>query len=209
MIDHAKFSMRFDGADADRHALGMRQLGESLIGAERLITIGLFALETGQLPRRNQSLPMSIKVSEPMRGSFDVGGFIENLKPFLPFIHDLHMSKASEIVWRWMSGALLRMGGREQDSREHLEAVIGLMDRTDARRHLEALNWQKLAFHASRLVSPVGPSCDRLLLPMNHEETEIDLPIAEAVRSRNKLEVGDMQTFDVMIDGSSVPLIVE
>ena len=60
---------------------------------------------------------------------------------------------------------------------------------------------QKLYATARQVVSPVGPSCDRLSLQRDEEITEIDFPTAEAIRSRGKLEVGDMETFRVKIDG--------
>ena len=42
--------MKYEGGDAKQHVLDMRQLGESLIGIERLINTGLYVLEHGERP---------------------------------------------------------------------------------------------------------------------------------------------------------------
>ena len=193
--------MRFDGAVAREHVLGMRQLGESLIGIERLITVGLFALETGRHPKRNERLPLLVRASESRPGSYEIAAILGPAPSFLPLLHNIFLTGASDILWNWMSGALLRMGGREKDSDAHLSKLMDLLDTIDSRRHAEILNWQRLYPLAQQVVSPVGSSCDRILLPQGGQTTEIDLPIAEAIRSKGKLEVGDMDTFLIKIDG--------
>ena len=195
-----KIIIRFEGAAADRHELGMRQLGESLIGIERLITMGLFAMDSGRFPKRMERLPFVVRASEPRKGSVEFMPILDIGTAFLPIIHEIYLSKSSEFIWRWLSGALLKMGGREKDADVHLDKLFDLLDKVDARRHLEALGWQKLYAPARQVVSPVGPSCDRLVL-QDAEFTEIDLPVAESIRSRGKLEVGDMETYRIKVDG--------
>ena len=200
-MEAQRFVIRFDGADANEHTLGMRQLGQSLIGIERLITVGLFALEVGRIPRHNESLPLLVRASEPRIGSYEIAATLGPAAAFLPLLHEFYLTGATEILWRWMSGALLRMGGRPQESESHFSELIRLLDRVDARKHLEMPEWQRLVTPGRRLVSPVGPSCDRILLPMDGEMTEIDFPMAEVIRSKDKLEVGDMETFRIKVDG--------
>lgn len=211
-MEAQQFVIRFDGAGANEHTLGMRQLGECLIGVERLITVGLFALESGRYPKRNESLPLLVRASEPRAGSYEIAAILGPGAAFLPLLHEFFITGATEILWHWMSGALLKMGGRQQDAENHFSELIRLLDNKDARqhsllesmdarRHLEVLEWQRLVLEACRVVSPVGPSCDRILLPMDGETTEIDFPTAQAIRSKGKLEVGDMKTFKIKVDG--------
>ena len=67
------FVVRFEGADADRHQLNMRQLGESLIGFEHFVTFGLFAVETGRVPGAGDRLGFSVRVATPKAHCFAVG----------------------------------------------------------------------------------------------------------------------------------------
>ena len=120
---------------------------------------------------------------------------------FAPILHDIYITGASDIMWRFLSGALFKMSGREQESDEHLAEMINLLDNVDARRHLEVLNWQKIFAHTRGIVSPIGPYCDTISLYSQDRETEIDLPTAEAIRSNGKMKVGDMQKMTVKVDG--------
>jgi len=58
-----KISIVFGGDLANRHEMDMRHLRASLIGMHRLTTVGLFILETGKYPKRNQALPYSINAA--------------------------------------------------------------------------------------------------------------------------------------------------
>ena len=200
-MEEPAFLIRFDGASADQHEIDMRQLGESLIGVERLITTGLFVMDAGRLPKRNERLPLLVRAKELQQGSVDIPALLGGAGAFLPLFHELYITSAAHIIWRWMSGALLKMGGREREAETHFTELFRLLDKVDARRHIEVLEWQKLSAPARRVVTPVGHSCDRLLLEMDGDTAEIDLPVAEAIRSRDNLEVGDMESFRIKIDG--------
>ena len=95
------------------------------------------------------------------------------------------------------------MAGREQEADEHFSELINLMDKIDARRHLEVIQWQSLWGAACKGVASVGHSSERIKIQNSDtgDETEIDLPDADAIRSKGKLEVGEMQEYEITVDG--------
>lgn len=193
--------VRFQGAGADQHRVDLRQLGHSLIGIDRIVTHGLFALEAGRLPKKREPLPFLLHTAAPQRGCVEVQIWLVAGGVFLPFVHDIFVTMASDILWRWIRGVLLRMAGRESDADANFEKVIELLDRVDARRHLEMLQLQKLAMAATQAVTPIGQSCNSIAFPQGGEDAEIDLPLAEAIRSKGKVKVGDMERMRVKVDG--------
>ena len=201
MSKNADFTISYRGRDADNHRLGVRELGHSLIGVERLIAIGLVTFDTGRMPKRVQRLPLTIQASEPRRGSVEISGYLELLPGFLPFVHEIVMSKMSDVIWHWISGVLLNMGGREQESKVHLEQILDFLNKVDERRHEEIMGMQRLFDPSRNIVFPVGNSCGEMIFYTPNGKTEIDIPIADAVRSKGKLEVGDMENIRVKVDG--------
>ena len=191
------FIIRFEGAEAEYHALGLRKLGESLIGIERIITIGLFTIATGRPPKHGEHLPFVVQASEPRRGSFEIDVLLSGWVALLPLFSDVFRTGASELVWRWVSSTMLKMGGRENDSEDHVKKLIELVNNlvdtvntVNTQRHIETLEWQKLVSPARQVVSPIGSSCDRIIFLTRDEATEIDPSIAEVIRSRDRLKVG-------------------
>ena len=57
--------VKYMGKDADDHKMDMRQLGESLIGIERLINTGLYTLEHGYRPGHGKRLKTIGNCSPP------------------------------------------------------------------------------------------------------------------------------------------------
>jgi len=169
---------------------------------ERLITVGLFVIETGRFPRRNERLPFMVQASEPKRGSVEVVTWLRENAVLLPLFHELYLTGAADLIWNWVSGAMLKLGGRPRDADRHFDKLLDVVNAMDERRHLETMAWTKLANSTRQIVSPVGRSCESLILTNpEKEQTEIDTPMADAIRSSGKLEVSDMTTIRVTVDG--------
>ena len=105
--------IRYDGRDADSHQLNMRLLGESLIGFERLVTLGFQAVETGELPRSRTPLAFDVKVASTDAHCFEITALLGRAQAALPLIHDLYITRASDMMWHWVTGAIFRMSGRD------------------------------------------------------------------------------------------------
>lgn len=200
--------IRFEGAGADAHRLDLRQLGQSLIGVERIITYGLFVLDAGRPPRKREPMPLLVQASAPQPGCVEIETFLVPGLVFAPFLHEIFVTMASDVVWRWLSGVLRRVGGRESEAKENFAQLVQLLDRVDERRHremmarhIEAMEWQRLSGFAKDAVSPIGTSCNRMVFPHDDGAVEIDLPMADVIRSKDKLEVGEMSTMRIRVDG--------
>ena len=200
--------IRYVGADADNHNMNMYQLGQSLIGIDRLIKVGLFSLEKGRAPKRNEKLPFAIKVSEPKVGSYE---FVVQLYPaiqFLPLISDFYTTrKGLQLTWHWLSGVLLKLGGRDKESENNLTNVIDIAtevihgDQTILNVNNLNIETVNLTSAGNKAVKPLGNSCEKMVLSNNGEDTEIDFPTAVAIRSKGKLKVGDMTNYKIQVDG--------
>ena len=70
----------------------------------------------------------------------------------------------------------------------HQEMILGAVDR--------------LSPAAIRAVAPIGPSVDKLrVIGRSETSMPIDLPVADAIRSKGELEITDLRRIDLRIDG--------
>ena len=205
-MDDQNFIIRFEGASADRHAMGMRELGHSLQGIERIITTGVHVMSTGRYPNTRTRPPFSVQVSGIRPGSIDILPVVEPLAPLLPTLYELYWSHALEAARDWLSGVLLKMGGRQARSEELISQALELLGQVEANRHDEVMaaleaHHDRTARYAMLAVKPVGSSCDSMKLISGEDEEEIDSPTAEVIRSLGDVEVGDMETMTILVDG--------
>ena len=143
-----------------------------------------------------------VQASEPKRGSVEVVTWLSENAVLLPLFHELYLTGAADVIWNWISGAMLKLGGRSREADRHFDRLLSVVNAMDERRHLEVMDWAKLFNPARQIVSPVGRSCECLLLTnARHEQAEIDTPMADVIRSRGKLEVSDMTMIRVTVDG--------
>lgn len=210
MVEHQEphLTISFKGAQASENQLNMRQLGKSLIGMDRIISIGLDIMERGEIRKNIKRSPFEIRVAEPRSGSFEIYAWLEASSLFLPLFHEVFLTGASEILWRWTSTVLLKNSGRHKESTEHyaqlidvVGSVVETVNEIDLRRHEEILTLQKLKQPCRDVVSPVGDSCDRIILSVGDKNTEIDLPMAHVIRSREQLFVSEIKRIVVKVDG--------
>ena len=205
-MDDQQLIIRFEGASAKHHVMGMRDLGESLKGIERILTTGIYAMRAGRYPNTNARLPFSVLVSSPRQGSVEFVALWESVGPILPLLPEVYLSGVPEAVRNWLIGVLLKMGGREDQSSKHLSEVLSIMEQVEGNRHLEIIalldrEHERTRRYAKQAVTAVGPSCDKLVIPSIIEVAEIDIAIAEVIRSGDDLEVSDMETMRVLVDG--------
>ena len=210
-----KFIIRFDGLDADQHRLDMRTFGEALTGFDKLINTGLVSLAEHRIPKRGERYALQLHASEPRRGSFDI---VASLAPSvawaLPLVHETFYTGAAEIMWRWTSWVLSMAGGREREADPHFLALMdlareihrGRFESEEANRKFMLEVFDRVIPAARNAVAPVGPSCDSMTVGygepvLEAPKTFVDLPMADAIRSKVKLEVKDMETMRVRVDG--------
>ena len=204
-MNNQTFIIRFEGREADAHLLDLRKLAESLAGVEQIINIGLFSILRGDLPKHSKRLPLVVRASMPRRGSFEMEVFLAIGQVLLGSFPE-KISFYLEIFWKYLSLVLLDMGDRANESRYHSRDLYLLLREIESNRHeeqMEMLNSQKLLSAAKQVVSPIGTSCERIIFQTNEGETEIDIRMATAIRSKNSIRTGGMEKFRIRVLGFS------
>lgn len=211
------FVVRYEGGDAQQHALDMRQLGESLIGIERLVNTGLYVLEHGERPGHGRVLKSVVRVSTPQPGSLQ---FIPDLVAGVyPLLSDSFVqSHIGEVLRQLVKIPLLAMGGREHEAQRRTDDLLKRTlaaseraaertERADERRHWEQMKVYELlshpwAYEATRnAVSPVGKGCDCMQISDDETSDTVTPMMAEAIRTRGSVKIGEPKELSVLVDG--------
>lgn len=203
-------NIKFEGDEADKHRLPMRHLGAALIGIDGIVNNGLFAFAFGRPAPRRQRFELELVAQEPQSGSVEILAILKDSQWVLPLLRDFIVAGGLEISKHFLSYVLLNFGGRPQDAKQHLDALVQMN-----RDHLEARNqndeqWRqnflavvdRLAPQAKQVVAPVGYGAKTLrLMDGSSPSVIIDEPIADAIRARQGDRVGDMAKFRIRVDG--------
>ncbi|HEX4742864.1 MAG TPA: hypothetical protein VH353_16170 [Caulobacteraceae bacterium] len=198
--------LRFDGRDAVDHRLDMAKFGRSLVGLDHIISKGLFSLAEGRFPAPREQMPIRVWAEVPQPHCVDYNVVVGAADSALPFILAVLNDHISDVAWQLMSFMLSKLGGKSTESDRQLDILSDLMkgvllDRASERAHVEHIV-SMLVPSARALVAPIGPSCDTLQLTGSSGQSfQVDVPMADAVRSRESLEVGDLAEFHVYLDG--------
>jgi len=196
--------IRYEGLDADRNQMNIGHLGQSLIGIDRLLNAGFHVLESGHLPARRTPRIIETEVGTWKHGSFEFPILLRKAVELAPILQDPYTQQAVKIARNWLSGVFLGMSGRCQESKEHVSRALEIMDRFDQRGLLasfEIIENGSLFLSAKRAVRPIGPSAERMLIQDEDGQTEIDVPMAETLRTNGKVKVEKMETLDLQVDG--------
>jgi hypothetical protein len=211
----AQIKIDYDGLDADGHMLDLRLFGEAAIGLDKLANTGLIAISDFRLPKRGERFPLRVLAQEPREGTFEYFAILAPLAAStLPLVHELFYTVAGEVLWRWLSWVASMMGGRPKEAEPHFKALMdltkeihkGRIESEDKQRQFFLDVLDKVQPAARGFVAPVGPSANSVTIGAQNEDgplllTHIDVPMADAIRSKEKLEVGDMEKMRVRVDG--------
>ena len=216
-----EFVLRFDGRDAQRHMVDMRLLGRSLVGAEHAIQKGLWVAMHPDLPQGRKRLDLTVQVEAPKAACVEIHGALAGVAGVLPFAHEVATSLGVDYIKHLLTALVMYHGGRPSEYQASMDKaldIIGEQVRLQAAdRQLERQSTERLVGNlaatmermiaagkqdAKDFVAPVGPSAESLRIggPGLIDATEIDVAIADAVRSTERLEVGDMETISVRFD---------
>ncbi|WP_294268562.1 hypothetical protein [uncultured Sphingomonas sp.] len=214
------FIIKFDGGDADYHAVDMRLLGESLQGIDRIASDLLVAVLNSRAPRKGERTPFVVKAYEPRPGTLTIPVEIQEGAAFLQLGWQIFGPSATDILANWFKAVLLHHGGKETESKQALEYVAELakshndaLTKIEANRHDEVMGMQailgsmidRLGPAATQTVAPVGPSVRRLWFfsPRKSDTPQFEISIEDADRIREKsvLEWSALQQVTLQTDG--------
>ncbi len=205
---------RYDGLDADEHFIDAGKLGASLVGISKITRYGMFALVEKRYPKRGEQFPLSIKAGEPKEGSVDIITAFSAASWTLPVFPTMFEELLRDLVKEWISWVLSMTGGRESEAKQCFDRLAELVEKMqddqlrskqmDQQFVLDVL--EKLRPAAKDVVAPIGPSCDSLTIvgDKSAKSIEVDTAMADAIRSKEKLEVSDMEELRIQVDGFTI-----
>lgn len=205
--------VRYDGMIAtSEHMLDMRRLGNALVGFDKVVTAGIFALAEGRLPRRNERLPFNVLAGEPKANCVS---FLATLgtgaQQAFPFAMSVFQAAAPDLLWNWISFAFKGLGGRMAEADPHFERLMdftealrrGELEDREAMRQFMLAVLDRIKVPAASVAAPLGEysSSVSFISPDSGQSTTLRVPEAMALRSKEPLEVGDMQVMTIQVDG--------
>lgn len=216
-MDAQQILIKYDGRDADKHTVDMRLLGRSLQGFDRIISDGIILLSEKRLPKHGERAILKVQAKEPVVGTQSIVGLIQDNAGLLPLGWQLLTDSTGAIISHWVSFVLEHFSGRPDAAEKHLKAIMELnrdhiaaRDKSDERWLAEQAQWRdqlfalanKLAIAATQAVAPVGPSVRNVQFSAGQSSPfEVDEAMADAIRSKGELSVGDLQRMTLKTEG--------
>ncbi|MBQ1498855.1 MAG: hypothetical protein IIZ38_11125 [Sphingomonas sp.] len=215
-MSDSDLQISYKGGDADRHTVEMRSLALSLLGLERIISVGLIFMAYDRLPRRKERHQLAVKAREPEAGSAVIPIDLSALATLLPLGWWTLQTGAAEVIGHFMTYVFARLGSRQSDADKAMDALVKIREIEAGERAETQRQWleheagwrdqlftlaNRLAASAIKAVAPVGPSVDQMKLNGAASPFTIDLPTADAIRAKGELEVTDLQEIDLRLDG--------
>lgn len=225
MAQGLPFSVTYDGRGASAHVINMRHFGEALVGLDGVINRGLIGLAERRIPTSRERIRVVLDVSEPRHGCVAIVGaavsVYQAIQPVLPFIIEQFKEKSFDLILHWLGAVFNIHGGRAKDADKHIDKLIDAFSQTnerimdDRQAEREAIFADKqherefilrliesVKNDAVRVVTPLGKSAATVSFGIKFDERSVtvDEPMAQAVRSKDDLEIGDMETMTVMLD---------
>ena len=109
--------------------MDLRRVGQSLLGIERILSVGLYALETGKFPVGRQRIPVSTHVVAARQGSFGVD--IETIAyPGLILFYIFAHEHVSSFLMEWIMGIVNRSVNRDKEPTELTKKLLEMTEET-------------------------------------------------------------------------------
>lgn len=205
----------YDGRSASQNRIDMRRFGYALVSFDHIVTYGVIAIVDRRIARPRERLPFEVVTATPKEGSVEAFGALMTVyqasQGELPFLLQIINDKMPDLLWHWASWVFKKLGGREKEAEPHFVKLMEFFEKIhgaeklDRERErdflLQVLN--QLSPHAAKVATPIGSDSDlmRLRRPGRKEATEISVPEAQAIRSKDPIEIGDPRVMDMRIDG--------
>lgn len=205
--------LKFDGGKSAHHVIGMRELGRSLTGIDKIANAGLILFSEGREPRRRERSVLMVAVSEPKKSSVAIVSAIEEAPWLLPLVNEFIANHGVEVLKQFISWVLMYLGGRKKEADVHFQELMSLTRELNVSRDKSEERWHetlrsiadKLAPSAREAVAPIGGTAKKLVVLSGGGQAfaEVDEPTADAIRARKGDEVEDMIELLVKVDGIS------
>lgn len=202
--------LKYEGGLTDSHVIDAVRFGQSIQGIGKLYSsVGHF-LYTGSVLNSRQRAAVRVHATESGAGCYEIGTFLTNAFVNSAAIKDMFFSDYIN-TYRWLIARIVSLVHDEGTGRaDYKKAADEIMEKSKSDDQVAAIlaqgsidNHAKLidAFKEIALnnqpalrqaVAPVGRDCNTLTQFGSVKTTEAD---ADAIRSKEDLEVGDMQEY--------------
>lgn len=208
MIEGITF--KFEGGDADKHFIEARYYGASLIGLDRAVNDGLLLLQRGTKPKRGERFGLYIVARPPLQGSVETPNEFKEIAWALPLVQEFIVAHGRAYIEQFLAWLLKWHGGRRAESVEHMDKMIEMLKEQHRHQEVENDGWRitmlalvdKLKPAAQEIVAPIGRSAGTLSIGIaGNASVVVDEPMADAIRSKDEIEVLDMEELTFRIDG--------
>src|ERR1700693_4720837 len=108
--------LKYEGLETDQGLIDLGQLGQSILGASRLLSSAGTLVETGHYVKKTPAMAVRVVTGPPQSGSFEIIAFIVSVSPMimpmLPTIGDIAKTSATKAVTGVVNYAIAHLGGR-------------------------------------------------------------------------------------------------
>ncbi|MCW3835228.1 hypothetical protein ACFQ1E_00770 [Sphingomonas canadensis] len=211
------FIIKYDGGDADSHAIDMRLLGESLQGIDRLISDLLIIGVEQRLPKKGERAPLVVKAHEPQSGTVTIPVTIQEAAGLFQIGWQIFGPNGADALTTWFRGLLAYHTGKTSEAEQAMQHVANMAQRqadlfqqVEDHRHTEMMGMQALLMHhlpktsapMVQAVAPVGRTVKRLWFwAPKQERIEATERDAEIIRAKAELEWTDLTRLSLQTDG--------
>lgn len=217
MADEPAVRLTYHGGDADDYAVDMRLLGQSLQGADEIMSDGMIAFIHGRAPKRGERAPVVAKVREPVAGSYDMWGYWESAAGMLPLAAPLAEAVLSGFIEQWWIAIKAKFMGKPDVAEKAIEAMVQMN-----RDHLAARDAENLRSHEKdmaligalretmagqqrsleKFVAPIGPSVTSAeIVPQLSPPVTVSNDDADQIREFAKLSWEPLGELRLRTDG--------
>lgn len=213
--------MKLTGLDADRHLVDAIHFGKSVEGTAKLYNQSIFFFETGELPGRRSSLRIKLYVGAPKEGSVFLAFHSLMVAKEMAVYPELWGKIANWLIPKIITATWQKLLNKPDETEKIIQFVqeesqrnrefaaelsrmaIGAVVQDKSRLHETVEKLADASRHGAELmVSPVGRTCSLLTQRIGEDiAIEIDEPSAEVIRSKNVLEVTEVNTYECQIEG--------
>lgn len=200
--------IRFDGSDASRHEIDLRQLSVALDGLSRIIAASSNLAITGELSTRRDTQKVRVVARTPRDGCYIIDAVVQYAHHH-PMFRDYSIAVVSGLTVGIISFVFSKARGRSEEMKHLSEGLqlaikeLGAKDRPTIDRLLDTIDKMadELKPAARRAVAPIGESARTLSVSLGANGTGVKLDEADkaAIMSPAGLSVGEEKRYKVLI----------
>lgn len=200
--------LRYEGLEASRHLIDLRQVGISIQGAAQILGSAGHVVVTGQYAKRVHALSVRVLASTPRDGSWELPAVIMTAAPMaipmLPTFAEISKKVATSAATRIFNYVIAKLGGHSNEAKmafDLAEKALSEMGQT-SRHAIDAV--ERIATNqrpAARLfVVSIGESCSYVTVGEQSDGAiSVDKSMRDAIEAPDPREIGSTQTFRIFI----------